>query len=76
MLIHIKFRPVENSDKAVRYIIADMYSDGEAISGPCGLHIREDRLQETIDRLDPDYLNDRQYIPGMPIDLQHTRVVQ
>lgn len=71
MIIHIKFRPPVPSDNAIRYIVADMYADGQAISGPCGLHVREDQLQTIIDRIDPDYLNDKQYIPAMPIEIPH-----
>ena len=77
MIIHLKIRPLDREDdRAVRYTVLDLYGDGVAISGPCGMSVRDDLLQEFVDRIDPDYFNDRQYIPGMPIDLQHTRVVQ
>lgn len=78
MIVHLKTRQLEREDesRAIRYAVMDLIYDGTVVSGGCGITVRMDQLQEFVDRIDPDYFNDRQYIPGMPIDLEHSRNVE
>lgn len=74
MIVHLKNRELEREDaRAVRYAVLNMIIDGTVVSGSCGISVRLDQLQEFVDRIDPDYYNDRDYIPGMPIEIQHSR---
>lgn len=77
MIIHLQPRPSKQEPgQALVHVILDMFADGRPISGQCGLHVRPEQLQEFVDRIDPDYWNGDVYIPGMPIDLKHIRIVE
>lgn len=73
MIIHLQPRPAkEESGRAINHVTIDMFADGRPVSGQCGIHIRPDQLKEFVDRIDPDFWNGKQYIPGMPIELPHS----
>lgn len=80
MIIHLREKGVQSGEYAMGetpiYIVLEMFIDGKKASGECGIHVEYQKIQEFIDRIDPDYWNDEQYIPGMPIVFKHIRIVE
>jgi len=69
MIVEIRAKRVAGRSPEYNVIDAAIVIDGLVISGPCGLTIPEPKFQEFIDRISPDTINEIEYIPNMPIEL-------
>jgi len=69
MIVEIRAKRALGDQPERNVIDGAILIDGIVISGPCGLTIPEPKFKEFIDRISPDTINEIEYIPTMPIEL-------
>jgi len=70
MILEVKTKRVFGAAGKVHL---DILINDQVVSGQCGLTLPGPLLAQFLERLSPDLLDGAEYIPGMPIELAHSR---